>query len=241
MMKKKVVYQGSSKVLYQSEQDFTLIMGFSDSIKLSNNEVINVSGKGIINNTISSFIMSKLDIIGVENHFLEKINMKEQLIQLVDIIPIQISVSSVAYGRYVKEFGIDEGYVFDNPITEFKLKNSNFKYPIINECQILSLGWSSKEEIEQVKIKANKVYNFLAGLFAGIGIRLVECQLEFGKVFNGEDLICILADEISLDNCRLWDLNNNKKLSFELFETDPFEAIRSYQLVIGRFNVYNQL
>jgi phosphoribosylaminoimidazole-succinocarboxamide synthase len=234
---KKKIYQGSSKFLYQSEEDFALIMAFTDNIKLQDGRVLDISGKGVINNTISSFIMNKIDMIGIENHLIEKINMREQLVQFVDMLPIQLSISSIAYGRYVQEFGMDEGYVFDNPIIEFRVKNRDLKYPVINEHQIMSFSWLNKEEIKQLKNKATRIYDFLTGLFAGVGIRLVECNLEFGRIFNGEEFICMLADEISLDTCRLWDMNSNEKLSFEVIEQDPTNAIKSYQAVLNRFNI----
>jgi len=234
---KKKIYQGSSKILYRSEEDFTIIMAFTDSIKLEDGRIFDISGKGIINNKISSFIMKKLDMVGIENHLIEKINMREQLIQYVDILPIQLSVSTIACGRYVKEFGMEEGYVFDSPIIDFRIQNRELKHPIINEHQIIGFGWLAKEELKELKNKATRIYDFLTGLFAGVGIRLVECQLEFGRVFQDEDFIIMLADEISLDNCRLWDMSTNEKLSFEAIEDDPITAIKTYQKVLQRFNI----
>lgn len=234
---KNKVYQGSSKTIYQGNEDFALIMAFTDNIKLEDERVFNISGKGVINNHISSFIMSRLDMVGIENHFIEKLNMREQLIQLVEIFPIQLSISSIACGRYVTEFGIEEGYVFDNPIIDFRIKNSELKYPVTNEHQLISFGWLSKLEINQLKQKAIRTYDFLTGLFAGVGIRLVEAKFEFGRVFNGEESIIMLADEVSQDNCRLWDIASNRKLSWETIEQDPNNAIDAYQTVLQRFNI----
>lgn len=234
---KKKIYHGSNKILYQSAEDFALIMAFTDSIKLENGKVFDVSGKGAINNTLSSFIMTKLDMVGIENHLIEKINMREQLVQFVDMFPVQISISTIAYGRYVTEFGMEEGYVFDNPIIEFRIKNRQLKYPVINEHQITSFSWLTAKELKQLKHKAIRIYDFLTGLFAGVGIRLIESKLEFGKIFSDEEFVCMLADEISLDNCRLWDMNSNQKLSFEIIEQDPDSAIKSYQAVLNRFNL----
>lgn len=231
------IYQGSSKTLYQTDEDHALVMAFNDSVKVDNGKIVNISGKGVINNNISAFIMNRLDIIGIENHFIEKINMREQLVQFVDVLPIRLSISTIACGRYVQEFGIEEGYVFDYPIIDFTVKNSLLKYPVINEYQILSFGWLSKEEISEVKSKALRIHDFLTGLFTGLGLRLIECNLEFGKVFNGEEFIIMLADEISLDNCRLWDVQTNEKLSFELINLDPDAASKAYQKAMQRFNL----
>jgi len=228
---KKKLYDGSSKTLYSSEEDFLLIMAFSDKATLESGEIIDVSGKGVLNNNISSFIMNKLETIGIENHFIEKINMREQLIQYVDMFPLQVVVSSVACGRFVKEFGMDEGFVFDKPIIDFRLRSREFKYPIVNEHQILNFGWLTNDEIKAVKKQALRIYDFLSGMFIGIGIRLVECSLEFGRVFTGEESIVMLTDEISPDTCKLWHINSNERLGFELLEQDPSKAFESYQLI----------
>lgn len=231
---KKKLYEGSSKTLYSSEEDFLLIMAFSDKATLENSETIDVSGKGVLNNNISSFIMGKLETIGIENHFIEKINMREQLIQYVDMFPLQVVVSSVACGRFVKEFGMDEGFVFDKPIIDFRVRSREFKYPIVNEHQILNFGWLTNDEIKAVKKQAARIHDFLSGLFIGIGIRLVECSLEFGRVFTGEESIVMLTDEISPDTCKLWHINSNEKLGFELLEKDLSKAYESYQLIANR-------
>ncbi len=232
---KQKLYQGSSKAIYKSREDFIFIMAFTDKITLENGEIFNISGKGALNNNISSFIMSKLDMVGIDNHLIEKINMREQLIQSVDIFPIQISVSTVACGRFVEALSMEEGYVFDYPIIDFKIRSSELKHPIVNEHQILNFGWLTKQEIDEVKHKAIRTYDFLSGLFTGIGIRLVECRLEFGRVFNGEEFIVMLADEISPDNCRLWSIDNNEKLGSEMIANDPEKALKSYQAIDDLF------
>lgn len=233
------IYKGSSKTLYQAEEDHALIMSFDDSIKLKNGKILTILGKGVINNTISAYIMSRLDMIGIENHLIEKINMRDQLVQYVDIIPIELSVCNVACGRYVSDFGIEEGYVFDHPIIDFRIKNNLLKHPVINEHQIISFGWLTEEEITILKTKAIRIYDFLTGLFIGLGMRLVKCTLEFGKVYNGEDFTILLADEISLDNCRLWDIKTNEKLSLENNDPNLEEALLLYQNVMKRFNWLN--
>ncbi|HJD56113.1 MAG TPA: phosphoribosylaminoimidazolesuccinocarboxamide synthase [Rickettsia endosymbiont of Pyrocoelia pectoralis] len=231
---KKKLYEGSSKTLYSSEEDFLLIMAFTDKATLETGDVVNISGKGVLNNNISSFLMNKLEMIGIENHFIEKINMREQLIQYVDMFPVQVVVSSVASGRFVTEFGMDEGYVFDRPIIDFRVRSREFKYPIVNEYQILNFGWLLKEEIKAIKQQAIRIHDFLSGLFMAIGIRLVECSLEFGRVFNGEESIIMLTDEISPDTCKLWHINSNERLGFELIEKDPNKAFESYQFIADR-------
>lgn len=238
---KEKIYKGTSKTLYQSEEDYALIMSFDDSIKMENKEIINVSGKGVINNNISAYIMQKLDMIGVENHFIQKNNMRQQLVQFVDVYPIQIHICTIACGRYVSDFGMEDGFVFESPIIDFRVKNKDLSYPIINEEQILSFGWLSKKELRDVKNKTMRVHDFLSGLFATAGIRLVDIKLEFGRVFNGEDFISMLIDEISPDTCKLWDMETNEKLCYEIAEKEPEKILPAYQEVLNRLNISAKL
>jgi len=234
---KEKIYTGSSKTLYQADEDYALIMSFNDTLKLQDKRSIVISGKGVINNSISAFLMQKLELIGVETHFIQKNNMRQQLIQFVDVYPVQIYVSSLASGRYVTDFGMEDGFVFDSPIIDFRVKNGDLNYPIINEHQIYSFSWLSEKEIKNLKKVAIRVHDFLTGLFAGIGIRLVDIKLEFGRVFNGEEYIIMLTDEISPDTCKLWDMYNNEKLCYEIAETNPDLIISAYQEVLKRLNI----
>lgn len=234
---KEKIYTGSSKTLYQADEDYALIMSFNDTLKLQDKSSIVISGKGVINNSISAFLMQKLELIGIETHFIQKNNMRQQLIQFVDVYPVQIYVSSLASGRYVTDFGMEDGFVFDSPIIDFRVKNGDLNYPIINEHQIYSFSWLSEKEIKNLKKVAIRVHDFLTGLFAGIGIRLVDIKLEFGRVFNGEEYIIMLTDEISPDTCKLWDMYNNQKLCYEIAQTNPDDVINAYQEVLKRLNI----
>lgn len=231
------IFQGTSKTIYQSNEDYTLIMAFNDFIRKNDGSIIEIPGKGAINNSISSFVMKRLDMIGLENHLIEKINMREQLVQHVDILPVQLVVSNVACGRYVEHLGIEEGYVFNNPLIDYRVKNKELKNPVVNEHQILNLNWLNLEELQRLKHKAIRVHDFLTGMFASIGIRLIECKLEFGRVFTEDDSILMLADEISGDNCRLWDIETNDKLGFEAIEHSNDKYVSHYKKLIQRFNI----
>jgi len=236
---KEKIYTGSSKTLYHSGEEYALIMSFNDTLKLKNKTILEVSGKGAINNSISSFLMEKLDLIGVETHFIQKNNMRQQLIQFVDVFPVQVHVSSLASGRYVSDFGMESGFVFDSPIIDFRVKNGDLNYPIINEYQIYNFGWLSKKEISDLKKLAIRVHDFLTGLFAVINIRVVDIKLEFGRVFNGEENTIMLTDEISPDSCKLWDMDSNEKLCYEVAETNPNKVVEVYQEVLRRLNIKN--
>lgn len=228
------IYKGSSKTLYQSDEDYALILSFDDTLTTSDKKSLSISGKGVINNSISSILMQKLDLIGIENHLIKKTNMRQQLIQFVDIYPIQVCVCALACGRYVSDFGMEDGFVFESPIIDFRVKNKELGYPIINESQMISFGWMDNKELESLKTQAIRIFDFLTGLFSGLQIRLVDIKLEFGRVFNGEDFITILADEISPDTCRLWDMESNEKLCYEIAETHPEKVVPAYQEVLKR-------
>lgn len=232
MLKK--IYQGSSKTLYSSELDHSLIMSFEDSMRVSNGDIINISGKGSINNTISAHLMSKLNMIGIENHLIEKKNMKKQLVQYAEVYPVQLNITTIACGRYVSAFDIENGFVFESPIIDFTVKNSKLGYPPVNEQQILSFGWMSKEELKELQQLGMRVHDFLVGLFAAINIRMVDIKLEFGRVFNGEDFVPMLVDEISPDTCRLWDMDSNQKLCYEIADQGEDRLIAAYQEVLSR-------
>ena len=150
------------------------------------------------------------------------------------IYPVQIQVSTVACGRYVTDFGMEDGFVFESPIIDFRVKNKDLGYPIINESQIISFGWLDKKELKDLKNQAMRVHDFLSGLFASVQIRLVDVKLEFGRVFNGEEFITILVDEISPDTCRLWDMQTNEKLCYEVAKDNPDKIMSTYQEVLKR-------
>jgi phosphoribosylaminoimidazole-succinocarboxamide synthase len=188
-------FEGKTKILYKAAEDFTLVQFFKDDLYLDNGKRFEISGKGSYNNSISSYLMSKLDVINLDTHFIEKLNMKEQLIQMVEIIPISVQVNNLAYGRYVTNFGLQEGYLFDRAIIDFVSKSPT-NSPV-NENQMLAFEWVTKDELKSIKAMALRVHDFLTGLFIQAEIRLVSCSLEFGKVFNGEEFIIMLADEIS--------------------------------------------
>lgn len=236
---KEKIYKGSTKTLYQTDEEYSLILSFDDMLKIANKDPVEIAGKGVINNNISAYIMQKLDMIGVENHFIKKNNMRQQLVQFVDVYPIQVHICTVACGRYVTDFGMEGGFVFEAPIIDFRVKNKDLNYPIINESQMISFGWLSKGEISSLKTTAIRVHDFLSGLFASLQIRLVDIQLEFGRVWSGEDFITMLVDEISPDTCRLWDMETNEKLCYEAALENPDKIMPAYQEILKRLNIKN--
>lgn len=234
---KEKIYEGRDKIFYSAEEEFAMIEFFKDTVKLADGTIAEASGKGILRNTISAYLMEKLDMVGIDNHLIEKMNMREQLIQMVDMVPLQISISYLACGRYTTEFGMEQGYVFDRPMIDFHYKSSEKFFPVVNEQQIMNLCMLSKYEIKELQKIVQRAGDFLAGFFASSGIRLVEAKFECGKVFTGEEFIMMIADEISPDTCRLWDLNTNDKLDFEAIASSPENAVAIYKEVARRIGV----
>lgn len=231
------IYEGSEKIFYSAEEEFALIEFFKDTTKLPNGQLVESSGKGVLRNSISAFLMSKLDMAGIDNHLIEKINMREQLIQMVDMIPMQVSISYLSCGRYISEFGLEEGYVFDRPMIDFYFKTADRLLPSCNENHIMNMCLLTSYEIDAIKKITMRAADFLAGFFASSGIRLVEAKFELGKVFTGEEFIMMIADEISPDTCRLWNLDDNKKLDFEAIYKNPDNAIKIYKEVTQRIGL----
>ncbi|MBL3285100.1 Phosphoribosylaminoimidazole-succinocarboxamide synthase [Rickettsiales endosymbiont of Paramecium tredecaurelia] len=232
--------EGSSKVLYNLRED-DAILKFTDRIKLQDGKIISILGKGSINNFISSLLMQKLQIISVDNHFVKKINMHEQLVKMADMLPMKVYVTGAACGKYVEEFGMEEGYVFDKAMIDFALKSyrektEENKLSSINEYQLVNLNCIDIEDLKAVQSLAFRVYHYLSGFFAAIGIRLLECQLEFGKIFHEEEGdVLVLADEISLDNCRMLDIDTHERLGFDLL-SDQDHSGKNYREVSRRLN-----
>lgn len=229
---KQKIYEGSSKIVYQLEDEYLLIQFFKDGLKAPNGEVIQIPGKGVVNNTISAFIMEKLGTIGIDNHLVKKLNMREQLVKAAHVFPVQVLIANIACGRYVKDFGIEEGCVFDSPMVDFRMRNGS--YPVINEDQILNFNWMSLDEIKLLKSRACRINDFLAGMFSVVGLRLVECRLEFGRAIDADgEVVMMLVDEVTPDTCSLWDTETNQRFDYESIVTSA-NAMGIYQEIAHR-------
>jgi len=239
-MKKKKLYEGKAKIIYLGDKPNTLIQYFKDEATAFNNKKKgNIPGKGVINNLISELLMKRLSSINIPNHLIKRLNMREQLIHKVDILPIEVVVRNISAGSLVKRLGIDEGKVLQRPLIEFYLKNDSLNDPIISEEHILVFEWANSMEIEEIINLSFKVNDFLMGFFLAQNIRLVDFKLEFGRYWNSDECIIMLADEISPDNCRLWDLKTNKKLDKDRFRNDLGEVDTAYQEVAYRLGLLN--
>lgn len=237
---RKKIYEGKAKILFEGSDTSTLIQYFKDDTTAFNNKKKEIiSGKGILNNRISEFIMTRLGEIGISTHFIKSLNMREQLIKKVGIIPVEVIVRNFAAGSFVKRYGIKEGKKFASPIIEFFLKEDSLGDPLISEEYILSFGLATSENIEEIRYLSTRINDFLYGLFSGIGIKLVDFKIEFGILSDEENMgELVLADEISPDSCRLWDIKTGKKLDKDVFRLDLGNLADAYKEVAKRLGIF---
>ena len=236
--RRKKIYEGKAKILYEGPEPGTLVQYFKDDATAFNGEKkAQLEGKGVINNRISEFVMTKLTQIGVQNHFIKRLNLREQLIREVEIIPCEVVVRNVAAGSLSKRLGLEEGTALPRSIIEFYYKSDELGDPMVSEEHITAFGWATPQEIDDMMALALRINDFLAGLFLGIGIRLVDFKVEFGRLYEGDMVRVVLADEISPDSCRLWDIRTNDKLDKDRFRRDMGGLIEAYQEVARRLGI----
>lgn len=232
------IYEGKAKVLYEGPEPGTLIQYFKDDATAFNNEKHDtIDGKGVINNRISEYLFTQLNEIGVPTHFLKRLNMREQLIREVEIIPIEVVVRNVVAGSLAKRLGLEEGENLPRSIVEFYLKSDELGDPMVSEEHITAFGWANPQEIEDIMSLALRINDFMTGLFMGIGIRLVDFKIEFGRHYENDMVRTILADEISPDSCRLWDRKTNDKMDKDRFRRDLGGLMEAYQEVARRLGI----
>jgi phosphoribosylaminoimidazole-succinocarboxamide synthase len=239
MAKRRRIYEGRAKDMYEGPEPGTLVQHFKDDASAFNNTKRGtITGKGVINNRISEFLMSRLQEIGVPNHFIRRLNMREQLVREVEIIPIGVVIRNVVAGSMAKRLGIKEGTQLPRSIAEYYWKNQELGNPLVSEEHITAFGWAMPQDIDDMLSLSLRINDFLTGLFLGVGMRLIDFKLEFGRYYdeNG-DMRVILADEISPDNCRLWDSTTSEKLDMDRFREDLGEAAEAYQEVARRLGV----
>ena len=241
MKKGKKLYEGKAKILYAGPEKGTAIQHFKDHATAFNNQKQStIEGKGILNNRISEHILSSLNQIGIETHLIKRINMREQLIKLVEIIPIEFVVRNIATGSLTKRLGIEDGTILDRPLIEFCYKSDVLNDPLVSSEHIDAFGWATMVELDYIKDQCLRINDFMQGMFKGVGIKLVDFKLEFGKLNQEGKKKIILADEISPDTCRLWDASSEEKLDKDRFRKDLGNLIEAYQEVARRLNILHE-
>ena len=239
MKKGKKLYEGKAKIIFTTSDKNIGIQHFKDDATAFNNQKkASIDGKGILNNRISEHILSSLTQIGIKNHLIKRLNMREQLIEMVNIIPIEFVIRNIATGSLTKRLGIEEGTVLDYPLIEYCLKDDKLGDPIVSREHILNFKWLNLIELNLINEQCLRINDYLQGLFRGIGIKLVDFKVEFGKTKSNETII--LADEISPDTCRLWDQETDKKLDKDRFRKDLGNVIEAYQEVARRLGILHE-
>ena len=241
MNKGKKLYEGKAKIIYEGPEKGTAIQHFKDDATAFNNQKKStVEGKGVLNNRISEHILNNLNQIGIKTHLMKRLNMREQLVRLVEIIPLEFIVRNIATGSLTKRLGIADGTVLSKPLIEYSYKNDELGDPLIAKEHIVEFKWASQKELEMINGYCLRINDFMLGMFRGVGIKLVDFKLEFGRTnIDGKKEI-LLADEISPDTCRLWDVLSEKKLDKDRFRKDLGNIIQAYQEVARRLGIIHE-
>ena len=242
MTRRRQIYEGKAKILYEGPEPGTIVQYFKDYATAGNGAKKGIiTGKGVLNNRISEYLMLKIGEIGIPTHFIKRLNMREQLVKTVEIIPLEVVVRNIAAGSISKRLGIEEGTRLPRSIVEFYLKNDELNDPIVSEEHISAFDWATPQEMDEITAYTFRINDFLSGLFLGIGIQLVDFKLEFGRVWENDEMHVVLADEISPDNCRFWDVQSGEKLDKDRFRRDLGKVEEAYQEVARRLGIFPEM
>lgn len=238
MARRTKIYEGKAKILYEGPEPGTYVQYFKDDATAFNAEKKDViEGKGVLNNRLSEFFMTGLAGIGLPTHFIKRLNMREQLIQQVEIVPLEVIVRNYAAGTLTKRLGLEDGSRLPRPIVEFCYKDDSLGDPLVAEEHIMAFGWAAQPELDEMVSMALRVNDYLSGVFHAVGIRLADFKIEFGRQYDGDFQRLILADEISPDSCRLWDIETGRKLDKDVFRQDLGSLTDAYTEVARRLGV----
>lgn len=235
MEKKEMLYEGKAKKVYKTDDENLYIVDYKDDATAFNGlKKGQISGKGVINNKMSNFLMQMLEKEGVPTHFVEQLSDRDTVVKKVSIVPLEVIIRNISAGSFAKHYGVEEGIVFDEPTIEFSYKNDDLGDPLLNAYHAIALKLATREEIEQIKSMAFKVNEVLKAYMLTLGVRLVDFKLEFGKTADGK---IVLADEISPDTCRLWDKDTNEKLDKDRFRRDMGGVEDAYNEMMKRLGI----
>ena len=238
MARRRKIYEGKAKVLFEGPEPGTLVQYFKDDATAFNNRKRGtITGKGVLNNRISEHLMTRLSDVGVPTHFVRRLNMREQLVREVEIIPIEVVIRNIAAGSFCERFGMSEGTPLPRSIVEYYYKNDDLGDPLVTEEHVTAFGWATPQEIDDMLSMSLRINDFLSGLFLGVGVRLIDFKLEYGRLYQDERIQIVLADEITPDGCRLWDLKTNEKLDKDRFRRDLGNVAEAYQEIARRLGI----
>ena len=226
------LYEGKAKKVYATEDPAVVIVSYKDdATALDGLKKGTIVGKGVVNNRMTNYLMQLLEKNGVPTHFVEELNDRETAVKKVSIVPLEVIIRNVSAGHFAQRYGVEEGIVFDSPTIEFSYKNDELHDPLLNAYHALALKLATQEEIDCIKTMAFRVNSVLTEYFRTLGVRLVDFKLEFGRLPDGS---IVLADEISPDTCRFWDLKTNEKLDKDRFRRDMGGVEDAYREMMHR-------
>lgn len=229
-----LLYEGKAKQIYTTDNDNEFVVYYKDDATAFNGEKkAEIASKGILNNKISTIMFEELAREGIESHFIKSISDREMLVKKVEILPLEVIVRNITAGSFCKRYGVEEGIVLDQPIFEMSYKNDEYGDPLINDDHAVALKLATQEEIDYIRAQTLKINEIMKEFFLKMDLKLVDFKLEFGKDADGN---IILADEISPDTCRLWDVNTNEKLDKDRFRRDLGDLIQGYEEVLSRMS-----
>jgi phosphoribosylaminoimidazole-succinocarboxamide synthase len=238
MARRKKIYEGKAKTLYEGPEPGTIVQYFKDDTSAGDGaKKALIDGKGVLNNLLSEYFFSGLNNMGVPTHFIRRLNMREQLVRACEIIPLEVVVRNYAAGSLSKRLGIEEGTQMPRPIIEYYYKDDKLHDPMVSEEHIAAFGWASQQEMDDIVSLALRVNDFLSGVMFGVGIRLIDFKIEIGRIWEGDYARLIIADEISPDSMRLWDVETNRKLDKDVFRRDLGSLTDAYSEVARRLGV----
>ncbi len=238
--KGKRLYEGKAKILYEGPEAGTIVVHFKDDATAFNGEKFEViEGKGVLNNRISEYFFTRIGEMGIPTSFIKRMNMREQLHRKVEIIPLEVIVRNVAAGSICKRLGLKEGTPLPRAIIEYCYKDDALGDPLVAEEHVTAFGWATPAELDDIVQMTVRINDIMSGIFAGIGIRLVDFKIEFGREYAGDMVRTVLADEISPDSCRLWDFKTNEKLDKDRFRRDMGGLVDAYTEVARRLGLLN--
>ena len=232
MKKLEQIYEGKAKKVYATDDaDLVLVEYKDDATAFNGLKKGTIAGKGVINNKVTNHMMRMLEGEGVPTHYVEELSDRETLVRKVSIVPLEVIIRNISAGSFAKRYGVEEGITFAEPTIEFSYKNDDLGDPLINAYHAVALGLATWDEIETIKKYAFRVNDFMKKYLIGLGIKLVDFKLEFGKTSDGT---IVLADEISPDTCRFWDKDTNEKLDKDRFRRDLGGVEDAYQEIMRR-------
>lgn len=213
--RRRQVFQGSSKTLFDGPEPGTYVLQFKDSVSLQGQDIAVIDGKGAINNRVSALLMSRLKEVGVPTHLIRRLNMREQLVCAAEVVPVRVTIHNVAVDHLALRLGLEENHPLPRPIFEFSYNSRDLDYPIISPSHAEVLEWLRVDEIDDMNAICQRTNDFLSGHFMALGLKLLNFTVEFGRLYRGdyfEDSQLILIDELSQDTCSLLDLHTGQRL-----------------------------